>query len=362
MAVANPYFQTLNWVLPNVFYYGLVLYRAKWFILVITFFSALAGVGKAVTARNVYQATVVVTPAERDSRLGTRALGRAASLFVGLGGGLADALEVTGSSQREALAALKSRDFWTYFAEKRQRTRKLRQPSEDDPDAPDRAKIREPPLQHALKTVMRTHSRLGEWISEQMKTLIRKVYEPPTFQRDVRQQDIPDSENFYRRIRRSLAIERKPREGLVNVKVRWKDPRVAAEWANAVIADLNTFLRETATAEARQRIAYLNRELDKTSVIQLQKAIYNLIEAETRTIMVAETRVDYAFKVIDPAMPPSPDRPIRPKRLRLIWTTTLMGFAIATCTAILLHYLLILREQGYLRMLREQGEGNPAAR
>ena len=128
---------------------------------------------------------------------------------------------------------------------------------------------------------------------------------------------------------------------------------VAAEWANALIVEFNSFLRETAVAQSRKRIAYLNRELDETHVIPLRQAIYRLIEVETRAIMIAETRTDYAFKVIDPAVPPNFDDPIRPKRGLLIRTTTLTGFIIAVFAAIL---------RDFVRMLREQDGGSPAAR
>ena len=359
MAVANADFRSLDWLWPNFLYYGAVLYRAKWFILGVTFIFALTGVSTAVITTNKYQATVVVAPAKRNNRVGINSIRRAANLFSGLNIGLRSALDNgAGSNLQEALATLRSRDFLKRFVERRQLGPKLREPSSSDPDASGPDEIREIPLlQYAFQTLDRTYEQFGKRLSGKMEKLMRKLYRPHDFDRDVRKRDIPDSDNgrgIHEKFRGIIAIERRPRQGLINVKVRWKHPVVAAEWANAVIADLNSFLRETAIAQARKRIAYLNRELDKTSVIPLRQSIYRLIEAETHTIMIAETRSDYAFKVIDSAVPPSIDDPIRPKRLRLITTATLMGFAIAVFAAILLDYVRSIR--------RWQGEGNPAAR
>ena len=359
MAVANADFRSLDLLWPNFLYYGAVLYRAKWFILGVTFIFALTGVSAAVITTNKYQATVVVAPAKSNNRVNINSIRRAADLFGGLSIGLTNALRNRdGFDLQEALATLRSGDFLKRFVERRQLGPKLHKPSSSDPDASGPDEIREIPLlQYAFQTLDRAYRQFRRRLSGEMKKLMRKLYRPHNLDRDVRKRDIPDSNNahrFHKRFRRIIAIERRPREGLVNVNVRWKDPVVAAEWANAVIADLNSFLRETAIAQARKRIAYLNRELDKTSVIPLRQSIYRLIEAETYTIMIAETRSDYAFKVIDSAVPPSINAPIRPKRLRLITSATLMGFAIAVFAAILLDYVRSIR--------RRQGEGNPAAR
>lgn len=354
MAVANPYSLRPDWILPNFLYYWGVLYRAKWLILGVTFIFALVGVGTAVTTTNVYQATTIVTLVKNNTSRDVRRLVGNVGLF-GLGSALTDALgSVSNNGRHELLALFKSRDFLTYFAKRREIVQALRKPSDFDPDASDRDKIRDiPPLQQAFTTLKRAHRQFRKRLSIKVKELLRKVYKPSDFDRDSRQRNIPGSTNVHQRFRRIIAIERKPRQGLLHVNVRWKDPVVAAEWANALIVDFNSFLRETAVAQSRKRIAYLNRELDETNVIPLRQAIYQLIQAETRIIMIAETRSDYAFKVIDPAVPPDFDAPIRPKRGLLIRTTTLTGFIIAVFAAIL---------RDFVRMLREQDGGSPAAR
>ncbi len=355
MAVANTYSLRPDWILPNFLYYWGVLYRAKWLILGVTFIFALVGVGTAVTTPNVYQATTVVTAVRKDSAGDVRRLARSTGLF-GLGSVLTDALSVNtfNNGRQELLALFKSRDFLTRFAKSRKIVQALRKPPDFDPDASDRDEIRDiPPLQQAFTTLKRAYRQFRGRLSSKVKELLRKLYKPSDFDRDPRQRNIPGSTNIHKRFRRIIAIERNPRQGLLYVNVRWKDPVVAAEWANALIVEFNSFLRETAVAESRKRIAYLNRELDETNVIPLRQAIYRLIQVETRAIMIAETRTDYAFRVIDPAVPPDFNAPIRPKRGLLIRTTTLTGFIIAVFAAIL---------RDFVRMLREQDGGSPAAR
>jgi uncharacterized protein involved in exopolysaccharide biosynthesis len=94
------------------------------------------------------------------------------------------------------------------------------------------------------------------------------------------------------------------RSGLVTLAIEWKDPVLAAKWANDLVAHANSRLRGEAVKEAERSIAYLQRQLPQTGSIEVQQAIYRLIEAQTKKMMIASTREEYAFSVIDPAVTP----------------------------------------------------------
>ena len=376
MAVPNSYSLNLDSILPNVLHYRDVFWRAKWRILGWTLIFALVGAGFAVNTINMYEATVVVAPSQRDNRL--RSQGISSSLLGGLGSRLLQDLagNPTRNSQ-QALIILKSRDFLTRFVERRQLLRKMFRPAAFARDASERKALRRdalrdiPTFQLTARRLLGTYRQFKNRIYGKVEELTRKLYKPTAFVRDGRDdrdgrdgrdgrddrdgREIrgPTLKDAQRKIQGRIAIERKPREGLIRVKLRWEDPVFAAEWANALIEDLNSALRETAITEARKRIAYLNRELEKTSVIPLRQSIYRLIESEVRSIMIAETRLDYALKVIDSARPSSPDQPIRPNRGNIIWTTALTGFGIGAFWA-------VWRDS--IRLLRGLVEGSRAAR
>jgi uncharacterized protein involved in exopolysaccharide biosynthesis len=102
--------------------------------------------------------------------------------------------------------------------------------------------------------------------------------------------------------------------GLVTLAIEWKDRELAARWANALVQRVNRHLRARAIEEAEKSLAYLNEELGKTSIVELQKAIYRLIEDQVSRIMLANVREEYSFKVIDPAVAPDADDFVRPRR------------------------------------------------
>ena len=78
----------------------------------------------------------------------------------------------------------------------------------------------------------------------------------------------------------------------------------------------NNELRNQAIELGQKSIEFLNDELAKTNVVEIQQSIFNLIEAQIQNIMLANVRDEYAFRVIDPAGMPdlddhwSPNRPL----------------------------------------------------
>lgn len=112
--------------------------------------------------------------------------------------------------------------------------------------------------------------------------------------------------------------------GIVTVSIRWNNPEQAADWTNKLIADINRDLKSQDTEEANRAIEFLRRQLESTQLIEMQRVFYDLIESQTRVIMLADARDEYIFKIIDPAM--VPDQPVSPNRLVTIALGMILGF------------------------------------
>ena len=117
--------------------------------------------------------------------------------------------------------------------------------------------------------------------------------------------------------------------GLIRMTIDWTDPDLAAQWANQMIADANSQLKEQALSEAQRSIAYLEEQLSAINVIEVRQAVYRLLEQQLHQVMLADVRREYAFKVIDPAVPPERDDQIRPKPLVLIVIGFTLGILVA---------------------------------
>lgn len=124
-----------------------------------------------------------------------------------------------------------------------------------------------------------------------------------------------------------LRISEDTRQGKTTITMDWKDPEVAAKWANGFIALANDLIRKRALDEATRNVAYLTEQIDKTHVVELQRVMYNLVENETKALMLANARVEYAFQVVDPAT--APERRISPNRRFIVLSGAAAGFFIS---------------------------------
>jgi len=107
----------------------------------------------------------------------------------------------------------------------------------------------------------------------------------------------------------------KVKSGLITLSISWKDPQVAAQWANDLVKQLNEQLRQKAIADSKKRVGYLEQELAKTNLQDMRAVLYNLLESEKQKAMLANVNEDFALEVIDPAVSGSM---INPKRKLIV--------------------------------------------
>jgi uncharacterized protein involved in exopolysaccharide biosynthesis len=120
--------------------------------------------------------------------------------------------------------------------------------------------------------------------------------------------------------------------GTTTVAMKWKDPREVAIWANQYVALANDILRNRELEDASRNIRFLNEQISKTQVVEIQRALYGLVENETKKQMLASTRTEYAFTVIDPAV--VPEERIWPRRSLMLLTGGALGLILGTFAAL----------------------------
>jgi uncharacterized protein involved in exopolysaccharide biosynthesis len=226
----------------------------------------------------VYEASVLLAVSTEDDE-GIK--GQGLSKLVSQFGAASDFLDVGGSANQkaEALATLQSRVLTETY-------------------------IREQNLLPILFASKWDAAR-GEW----------KVKDPE------KQPTLWDGNKLFVKKIRVVTEDRK--SGLVFMTISWKYKELAARWATDLVARTNAYLRDKALANSSRHIDYLNEELKHTSVLELQSAIFRLLEGEIKKTMMARGNIEYAFKTIDPAV--VPQERARPRRW-LIWISgTLAG-------------------------------------
>lgn len=146
--------------------------------------------------------------------------------------------------------------------------------------------------------------------------------------------DVPTLNDGYRLFDRKIRQVTEDRKtSLVTLTIDWKDRELAARWAQLLVGRVNQSMRERAIEESQRSLNYLNQELLKTEAAEVRQAIYRLIENQIKTIMWANVRDQYSFRVLDPPAVADKDDPVRPKRALMIVIGFLLGGFISLIVA-----------------------------
>ena len=145
----------------------------------------------------------------------------------------------------------------------------------------------------------------------------------------------------YRAMRRILQVAREGETGLVRVAIEWPDPQQAAEWVNGLVVSINEHEKNLDVEEAKSAIEYLETQLSNTQLVEMQRVFYQLIESQTRVIMLADSREEYVFRVIDPAV--IPDERIAPNRRAIVLVWTVAGLALSMLFVVFKYFVTELK-------------------
>tara|TARA_R110000850_G_scaffold247927_1_gene372844 strand:- start:63 stop:500 length:438 start_codon:yes stop_codon:yes gene_type:complete len=110
---------------------------------------------------------------------------------------------------------------------------------------------------------------------------------------------------------------------MVNLNIKSQSPVVAHQWAEKLVQDINEHMRQQDVEDAEARIAYLEEKLSETNIAGMQQVFYQLIESETRTVMLANAQNEYIFKTVDPAV--VPQEKSEPKRALIVVLAVVLG-------------------------------------
>ncbi len=242
------------------------LWTSRWVIVLVTSTFMLGGLAYALMATPLYQASVVLAPPEQSG---------GSSSPLGQLGGLASiaGVQLAGDRQQRSIAVLRSASFTREF-------------------------IRDQKLLPVL-----LEEAAAEGVPLDMRDAVRR------FDSDVR------------------FVSDDKRTGLVTVTVEWKDPEVAARWANALVARLNEQLRARALQDHGRNVAYLRDQMAATRLVSLQQSLGNLLESEMQQLLLARGNREFAFRVIDAAEPPKYRS--YPQRAMLLLGATVVGGSIS---------------------------------
>ena len=124
--------------------------------------------------------------------------------------------------------------------------------------------------------------------------------------------------------------------GFVTVSATHYSPTVARDWVTKIVGSVNKAMREREVREGENSIAFLEEQSAKTNLVSLTEVFAELIEQQTKTVMLASASDEYVFQVIDP--PVAPELKSEPQRALICVLGVLLGGMLSIAFVLIRHY------------------------
>lgn len=287
--------QTMDYSIHSLIIY---LWSKKMWIIGIPFVVTLITAGWSLTISNTYLSDTVLSPTEEASGGGlanlSGQLGGLASLAgISLGESSTDHVTI-------AMAILESRQFISRFVNKYE-------------------------LKDEIMAAQEWDEVTGELIFDV------NIYDPAsqtwTRKPEGNRPSEPTDLEVYEKFRELLIVERDKATNLVTISIEFFSPDMAQIWLQNMIAEVNNVMREREIDTTQQNIAYLEEQVEGLDNIEMRTVFFQLIQEQSKNLMLAEVRTDFVFTIIDP--PILPELKHAPRRaLICIVAMILSGFLV----------------------------------
>jgi uncharacterized protein involved in exopolysaccharide biosynthesis len=271
------------------------IWAGKWLIFLVTSIFAVTSVFYVLQLPDIYKSEVTLAPAEDGGLKVPGQLGGLAALagvnLGGLGGG---------DKTRLALEILKSRDFIGRFIEK------------NDLYVPIMA----------AQGWERANNQLildPDIYDINTKQWVRKVKEPF--------QPKPSNLETFEEFEKIFSLTQDKNSGLVKLTIEHYSPYITKNWIDELVKEINEEMRIRELYEAEKSIDYLNKQINKTKLSDVRSMIFELIEEQTKTLMLANVRDEYVLKTVDVAF--IPEKKVKPNRVLFVILAVILGFLVS---------------------------------
>jgi uncharacterized protein involved in exopolysaccharide biosynthesis len=285
------------------------IWAGKFTIIIISMLFAIASVFFALSKPNIYKASAILAPAASEG--GAGGLGALAGQFGGLASMAGINLGGGGGADKTALALeiIKSRSFIESFIAKHDLL---------------------VPLMAAKNWDLATDTLIldEELYDEANNKWIREVKAP--------KKPEPSSWEAYQEFLDILTVSQDKNTFMVTIYIEFYSPLIAKQWLTWLIKDINEFMREQDQIEAQASIDYLTKQLSEIEVATMETVFYQLIEEQTKNMMLTRVKKEYVLKTIDPAQ--VPDVKDTPQRALIVVLATMFGGIFSVLIVLILYF------------------------
>jgi len=147
---------------------------------------------------------------------------------------------------------------------------------------------------------------------------------------------LPSSWELFEVFSELLSVSEDKKSGLVSMSIEYYSPLIAKQWLDLYVAAINEHMQKREMAKVTRNIEYLQAQIKKTNIAEMQEVFYTIIEEQIKSKMLAEASPEYAFVAVSPSM--VPEEKSQPKRALICILGTLLGGMLSVLLVLVMHY------------------------
>lgn len=289
------------------------LWAGKITIILTTFVASIIAVAIALSMPNIYRAEALLSPVSSDgggmNGLASKFGGLASLAGVSLGDGGFDKTTM-------GIEVMKSRTFFAEFIGK--------YPVKVDLMASNGWDL------NNNKVLIDT-----EIYNADSQTWVREAEAP--------RKSEPSVQEAHEEFSKLLFISQDKESSFITIAIEHYSPHVAKQWVDWLVQDINNTILNQEVQQAQRSIDYLLNQIEQTKLAELQAGLFELIQSQTETIMLANASPEYLFKTLDPAV--VPELKAKPQRALICVLGILLGGMIGALVVLVRHFVRFRNEE-----------------
>lgn len=286
------------------------IWAGKWLIIAVTSVFALASILYALSLPNEYKSTVLLAPASSSS---SSSLSKLAGQF----GGLASLAGINlggGGAEDKTVVAIEIMKTWGFLE----------------------SFINENKIQVEVFAAEGWSRSSNQLVIDSDIYDIESAQWVREFDASKGQKVEPSSWELFEEFKGRISVSQDKVSGLINLSVEYFSPIIAKQWTDKLVKAINAHIQKQDREEATKSIAYLNEKIKETNIADMQAVFYQLIEEQTKTLMLAEVSEEYVFKTLSPAK--VAEEKAKPKRALIAILGVLLGGMFAVIIVLIRHF------------------------
>ena len=140
-------------------------------------------------------------------------------------------------------------------------------------------------------------------------------------------QKIPSEQEAYKVYLDILTVNLDKNTSFVTIAIEHQSPKLAQEWVDIIVRQINQVMRDIDSQLAKKYIAYLSEASNTVKIQSVKESISRLLESQMNILMMSNSNDSYIFTLIDP--PLISEEKLRPSRLIISLIGTLLGLMLS---------------------------------